>query len=192
MKKKSYSSKSQFPPVGQTRFNCNLSNPCYKKLKLLTVMKGKPAGVIVEELISVHGESIEPQPKPHATSQGVVLTVSHDSPTTEAKETSENCLEIDDGVPAPEKKTVTSFSGKESLQVETGIPIPQISKQRVSFSHLIENTLKKMKVGNSFIIKGENQRSMSLGVAKKLKITLATRQTDSFKKDQTIRVWRVA
>lgn len=101
-------------------------------------------------------------------------------------------LTLEDNIPAPEKKTVTSLSGKESLQVETGIPIPQISKQRVSFSHLIENTLKKMKVGNSFIIKGENQRSMSLGVAKKLKITLATRQTDSFKKDQTIRVWRVA
>lgn len=101
-------------------------------------------------------------------------------------------LTLEDNIPAPEKKKVTSLSGKESLQVETGIPIPEPSNQRVSFSHLIENTLKKMKVGNSFIIKGENQRSMSLGVAKKLKITLATRQTDSFKKDQTIRVWRVA
>ena len=102
-------------------------------------------------------------------------------------------LTLEDNIPAPEKeKKVISLSGKESLQVETGIPIPEHAKQQVSFSHLVENTLKKMKVGNSFVIKGENQRSMSLGVAKKLKITLTTRQTDSFKKDQTIRVWRVA
>ena len=129
------------------------------------------------------------------------LAVSHlpmeESGAEESKPKTE--LSIEDNVPAPEsKKPVVSatdkiFAAGDVLQVEDDVPIPQICRASAeSFSHVLENTLKKMKVGNSFLIRGENQRSISLGVAKKLKITIATRQTENFQKDKTIRVWRVA
>jgi hypothetical protein len=108
-------------------------------------------------------------------------------------------LTIEQDVPAPEDKTVTvrttdqSFGSDDVLQVRDDVPIPDIrNANRESFSNIVENTLKKMKVGQSFLVKGENQRSISLGVGKKLKMTLATRQTPNFKKDKRIRVWRVA
>ncbi len=129
------------------------------------------------------------------------LAVSHlpmeESGAEESKPKTE--FSIEDDVPAPESKTpVVSatdkiFAAGDVLQVEDDVPIPQICRASAeSFSHVLENTLKKMKVGNSFLIRGENQRSISLGVAKKLKITIATRQTENFQKDKTIRVWRVA
>ena len=129
------------------------------------------------------------------------LAVSHlpmeESGVEETKPNTE--LSIEDNVPAPEsKKPIVSatdkiFAAGDVLQVEDDVPIPQICRASAeSFSTVLENTLKKMKVGNSFLIRGENQRSISLGVAKKLKITIATRQTESFQKDKTIRVWRVA
>lgn len=106
---------------------------------------------------------------------------------------------IEDDVPVPESKkpmvsaTDKIFSTGDVLQVEDDVPIPQICRASAEpFSHVVENTLKKMKVNSSFLIHGENQRSISLGVAKKLKMTIATRQTESFQKDKTIRVWRVA
>jgi len=108
-------------------------------------------------------------------------------------------LTIEQDVPAPEDKTVIvrttdqTFESNDVLQVRDDVPIPHIHNgNRESFSTVVENTLKKMKVGHSFLVKGENQRSISLGVGKKLKMTLATRQTPDFKKDKSIRVWRVA
>jgi hypothetical protein len=129
------------------------------------------------------------------------LAVSHlpmEEPSVEATKPKTE-LSIEDDVPVPESKkpivsaTDKTFSTGAVLQVEDDVPIPQICRTSAeSFSHVVDNTLKKMKVGSSFLIHGENQRSISLGVAKKLKITIATRQTESFQKDKTIRVWRVA
>jgi len=129
------------------------------------------------------------------------LAVSHlpmeESGAEESKPKTE--FSIEDDVPVPEsKKPMVSATDKifftgAVLQVQDDVPIPQICRASVeSFSHVVENTLKKMKVNSSFLIHGENQRSISLGVAKKLKMTIATRQTENFQKDKTIRVWRVA
>ena len=99
-------------------------------------------------------------------------------------------LTVEENVAVPEAKVSTPI---EVLAVDDNIPMPEIChSKRVPFSLVVENTLKKMKVGSSFLIKGENQRSISLGIGKKLKMTLATRQTPDFKKDKSIRVWRVA
>jgi len=99
-------------------------------------------------------------------------------------------LTVEENVAVPEDKVSTPI---EVLVVDDNIPMPEIChSKRVPFSLVVENTLKKMKVGSSFLIKGENQRSISLGIGKKLKMTLATRQTPDFKKDKSIRVWRVA
>ena len=129
------------------------------------------------------------------------LAVSHllmeESGAEESKPKTE--FSIEDDVPVPEsKKPIVSatdkiFSTGDVLQVEDDVPIPQMCRASAEpFSHVVENTLKKMKVNSSFLIHGENQRSISLGVAKKLKMTIATRQTEYFQKDKTIRVWRVA
>lgn len=128
------------------------------------------------------------------------LAVSHlpmeESGAEESKSKTE--FSIEDDVPVPEsKKPMVSATDKiffagSVLQVEDDFPIPQICRASAeSFSHVVENTLKKMKVNSSFLVHGENQRSISLGVAKKLKMTIATRQTENFQKDKTIRVWRV-
>ena len=99
-------------------------------------------------------------------------------------------LTVEENVAVPEDKVSTPI---EVLAVDDNIPMPEIChSKRVPFSLVVENTLKKMKVGSSFLITGENQRSISLGIGKKLKMTLATRQTPDFKKDKSIRVWRVA
>ena len=99
-------------------------------------------------------------------------------------------LTVEENVAVPEDKVSTPI---EVLAVDDNIPMPEIyHSKRVPFSLVVENTLKKMKVGSSFLITGENQRSISLGIGKKLKMTLATRQTPDFKKDKSIRVWRVA
>lgn len=99
-------------------------------------------------------------------------------------------LTVEENVAVPEAKVSTPI---EVLAVDDNIPMPEIChSKRVPFSLVVENTLKKMKVGSSFLITGENQRSISLGIGKRLNMTLATRQTRDFKKDKSIRVWRVA
>ena len=99
-------------------------------------------------------------------------------------------LTVEENVAVPEDKVSTPI---EVLPVDDNIPMPEIChSKRVPFSLVVENTLKKMKVGSSFLITGENQRSISLGIGKRLNMTLATRQTRDFKKDKSIRVWRVA
>jgi len=99
-------------------------------------------------------------------------------------------LTVEENVAVPEDKVSTPI---EVLAVDDNIPMPEIChSKRVPFSLVVENTLKKMKVGSSFLITGENQRSISLGIGKRLNMTLATRQTRDFKKDKSIRVWRVA
>lgn len=129
------------------------------------------------------------------------LVVSHlptEEPSVEATKPKTE-ISVEDDVPLPTYRTpiVSSddklFSTGDVLQVDNNVPLPDICRASPeSFSHVIENTLKKMKVGGSFLIRGENQRSISLGVGRRLKITLATRQTETFQKDKTIRVWRVA
>ena len=99
-------------------------------------------------------------------------------------------LDIEDGIP-PIETVKPVFH--ESLNVDSDVPLPVESKQpAVPFSAIVENTLKKMSVGNSFIVKGENQRTASLGIAKKLNMQLITRKTSANPKDKSIRVWRVA
>jgi len=115
------------------------------------------------------------------------LPLEEENPQTE--------LTVEENVAVPEDKVNTSKVSApiEVLAVDDNIPMPEIChSKRVPFSLVVENTLKKMKVGSSFLITGENQRSISLGIGKKLKMTLATRQTPDFKKDKSIRVWRVA
>jgi len=108
-------------------------------------------------------------------------------------------LTVEENVAVPEDKVITvksdatEYPAGSVLQVNDDIPIPPIQPANpVGFSSIVENTLKKMKVGSSFLVTGESQRCISLGVGKKLKMTLATRQTPDFKKDKSIRVWRVA
>ena len=99
-------------------------------------------------------------------------------------------LDIEDGVP-PIETIKPVFH--ESFDVESDVPLPVEEKHTaVPFSAIVENTLKKMSVGNSFVVKGEGQRSASLGIAKKLNMQIITRKTSADPKDKTIRVWRVA
>ena len=121
-------------------------------------------------------------------SEAVEKLVLHNLPLEDEKPQTE--LTVEENVAVPEDKVSTPI---EVLAVDDNIPMPEIChSKRVPFSLVVENTLKKMKVGSSFLITGENQRSISLGIGKKLKMTLATRQTPDFKKDKSIRVWRVA
>lgn len=121
-------------------------------------------------------------------SEAVEKLVLYNLPLEEEKPQTE--LTVEENVAVPEDKVSTPI---EVLAVDDNIPIPETCQsKRVPFSLVVENTLKKMKVGSSFLITGENQRSISLGIGKKLKMTLATRQTPDFKKDKSIRVWRVA
>jgi len=130
-------------------------------------------------------------------SEAVEQLVGKQFPTEETKPKTELIIEPD--VPAPADKVITvkatdpsSFVGNV-LQLRDDIPIPEIQPAKpVPFSSIVENTLKRMKVGHSFLVTGENQRCISLSVGKKLKMTLASRQTPNFKKDKSIRVWRVA
>ena len=121
-------------------------------------------------------------------SEAVEKLVVYNLPLEDEKPQTE--LTVEENVAVPEDKVSTPI---EVLAVDDNIPMPEIChSKRVPFSLVVENTLKKMKVGSSFLITGENQRSISLGIGKKLKMTLATRQTPDFKKDKSIRVWRVA
>jgi len=99
-------------------------------------------------------------------------------------------LDIEDGIPQIEP-VKPMFN--DSFSVDDDIPIPVDPKPSAApFSVIVENTLKKMAVGNSFLVKGEVQRTASLGVAKKLNMQVITRKTSSNPKDNNIRVWRVA
>jgi len=121
-------------------------------------------------------------------SEAVEKLVLHNLPLEDEKPQTE--LTVEENVAVPEAKVSTPI---EVLAVDDNIPMPEIChSKRVPFSLVVENTLKKMKVGSSFLITGENQRSISLGIGKRLNMTLATRQTPDFKKDKSIRVWRVA
>jgi len=121
-------------------------------------------------------------------SEAVEKLVLHNLPLEDEKPQTE--LTVEENVAVPEAKVSTPI---EVLAVDDNIPMPEIChSKRVPFSLVVENTLKKMKVGSSFLITGENQRSIRLGIGKRLNRTLATRQTRDFKKDKSIRVWRVA
>jgi len=55
-----HSPKSKFAPDGYRRISANLKFGVYCKLKMLTVATRKPAGVILEELITDYGDQIKP------------------------------------------------------------------------------------------------------------------------------------
>jgi len=57
---KKHSQRSNFAPDGYRRISANLKFGVYCKLKMLTVATRKPAGVILEELITDYGDQIKP------------------------------------------------------------------------------------------------------------------------------------
>lgn len=167
MKKKAYSSKSKFPPLGQTRLGANISDSCYKQLKTLTATKGKPAGTIIEELILGHGEQVAAKPKAHTTNNGVVLSIS-------------------DELPIPE----TVAKPSKSLDIEDGVAIPEDEKP-ITFSQIIANTVKSMKVGNSIVVENDSQRNAAHKAARKIGFKMLARKIKETEEDKRLRVWRV-
>lgn len=167
MKKKAYSSKSNFPPVGYTKFTANLSDASFKRLKMLSLTKGKSAGKIVEELIVSGGKDIMPEPKPHNTKDGIVLTISDDLPIPEAAVKSAQCLDIEDG-----------------------IAVPEVVK-RFTFKEIITNTVKNMKVGNSIVVENDSQRNAAHKAGRALNFRMVARKINETKDDKRLRVWRV-
>ena len=164
MKKKAYSSKSNFPPVGYTKFTANLSDASFKRLKMLSLSKGKSAGKIVEELIVSGGKDIMPEPKPHSTKEGVVLTISDDLP-------------------------VPPILAKP-LDIEDGIEIPEKDKP-ITFAQIIANTVKSMKVGNSIVVENDSQRNAAHKAARKIGFKMLARKVKETEDDKRLRVWRV-
>jgi|TARA_R110000823_G_scaffold13111_2_gene43451 hypothetical protein len=61
--KTQYSPRSNFPNSSQRRLTANMDVEMFEKLKMAAIQKGKPAGVILDELVEGYLHKIKARPR---------------------------------------------------------------------------------------------------------------------------------
>ena len=168
-----YSSKSNYAPEGMQRITVNLMDDTYKKIQFKKIELGKSATDIIEECLSLSMDALEQQDRMTAEKHASLIS---DIVNSELPQEPALSYTLEKSKPV-KPASVAKNTAKPSYVIETEFAAPRsVSSKPSSLRQLMRPIVKKMKSGDSILVKSMAERQRFTDLAKSMKKKPSTRK----------------